>query len=85
MAGARALNVAFLQEPLGAAAEARLQGLRTELDAFRTAGREVWWLCQAKQSESTFSNAVFEKVLGVKATFRGISTLQRLAARYLEA
>ena len=85
VAGARALNVAFLQEPLGAAAEARLQGLRTELDAFRTAGREVWWLCQAKQSESTFSNAVFEKVLGVKATFRGISTLQRLAAKYPEA
>ncbi len=85
VAGALALNVAFLQEPLTAAAEARLQGLRTELDAFRTAGREVWWLCQSKQSESTFSNAVFEKTVQVKATFRGFNTLQRLAAKHLEA
>ncbi|NWJ39982.1 MAG: DUF1697 domain-containing protein [Geothrix sp.] len=84
VAEAQALNVAFLQEPLTTTAEARLQGLRTELDAFRTRGREVWWLCQAKQSESTFSNKVFEKALGVKATFRGFSTLQRLAAKYLE-
>jgi uncharacterized protein (DUF1697 family) len=85
VAAARALNVAFLQEPLAPEAEARLQGLRTELDAFRTAGREVWWLCQAKQSESTFSNAVFEKTVRVKVTFRGFNTLQRLAAKHLEA
>lgn len=84
VAAARALNVAFLQEPLTAEAEARLQGLRTELDAFRAKGREVWWLCQAKQSESTFSNAVFEKTVQVKATFRGFNTLQRLAAKHLE-
>lgn len=85
VARAQALSVAFLQEPLTADAEARLQGLQTDVDAFRITGREVWWLCQVKQSESTFSNAVFEKVLGVKATFRGLNTLQRLAAKHLEA
>jgi uncharacterized protein (DUF1697 family) len=55
------------------------------VDAFRASGREVWWLCQVKQSESTFSNAVFEKALKVKATFRGFNTLQRLAAKHLKA
>ena len=84
-AGAKALNVALLQGPLPAEAEARLQGLRTELDAFRAAGREVWWLCFARQSESTFSNAVFEKTVKVRATFRGLNTLQRLAAKHLKA
>ena len=64
---------------------ARLQTLRTSVDAFSTLGREVWWLCRVKQSESTFSNAVFEKALGIKATFRGFNTLHRLAAKYLEA
>ena len=82
---ARALNVALLHLPLTAEAEARLQPLSTALDAFRTSGREVWWLCRAKQSESTFSNAVFERTVQVKATFRGFNTLQRLAAKYLKA
>jgi uncharacterized protein (DUF1697 family) len=84
-AGSKALNLALLQAPLTAEAEARLQGLRTEVDAFRTAGREVWWLCFARQSESTFSNAVFERTVKVKATFRSFSTLQRLATKYLRA
>jgi uncharacterized protein (DUF1697 family) len=85
VAAAQALNVALLQAPLTREAETRLQALGTELDAFRASGREVWWLCQAKQSESTFSNAVFEKALGLKATFRGFNTLRRLAAKYLKA
>ena len=83
-AGAVALIVALLQGPLPAEAEARLKGLRTEVDAFRTAGREVWWLCFVKQSESTFSNAVFEKTVKVRATFRGFNTLQRLATKHLK-
>jgi uncharacterized protein (DUF1697 family) len=85
MAGAVALNVALLQAPLTPEAGTRLQGLRTEVDAFRSAGREVWWLCFVKQSESTFSNAVFEKTVKARATFRGFNTLQRLATKYLEA
>jgi uncharacterized protein (DUF1697 family) len=85
VAAGQALNVALLQAPLTREAETLLQALGTELDAVRTSGREVWWLCQAKQSESTFSNDVFEKALGLKATFRGFNTLQRLAAKYLKA
>lgn len=85
IASATALNVALLQAPLTAEAETRLQTLRTEVDAFRAAGREIWWLCGVKQSESTFSNAVFEKTVQVKATFRGFNTLQRMAAKYLKA
>jgi uncharacterized protein (DUF1697 family) len=80
---AKALNVALLHAPLTVEAEARLQTRGTEVDAFRAKGREVWWLCQMKQSESKFSNTVFEKTLGLKTTFRGFSTLQRLAAKCL--
>ena len=82
IASAQALNVALLQAPLSAEGEARLQTLESEVDAFRVVGRDVWWLCSVKQSESTFSNAVFEKALKVKATFRGSNTLKRLAAKY---
>jgi len=81
VAAAQALNVALLQAPLTAEAEDRLQALRTDVDALVVRGREVWWLCQARQSESTFSNAVFERAVQAKATFRGFKTLQRLAAK----
>ena len=84
VAAAKAHNVVLLQAPLTAADELRLQPLRTEVDALLAKGREVWWLCQAKQSESTFSNVVFEKALGLKATLRSFSTLQRLAAKHLK-
>ncbi|GLH74654.1 hypothetical protein GETHLI_31560 [Geothrix limicola] len=84
VASAKALNVALLHAPLPPEAEARLQTLRTEVDAFRAVGREVWWLCRMKQSESTFSNAVFERATKVQATFRGFNSLQRLAAKHLK-
>jgi uncharacterized protein (DUF1697 family) len=84
VASARALNVALLHAPLSPEAEVRLQALRTEVDAFQAVGREVWWLCRMKQSESAFSNSVFEKTTKVQATFRGLNSLQRLAAKYLE-
>jgi uncharacterized protein (DUF1697 family) len=60
----------------------RLRTLRTEIDDFHVHGREVYWLCRRKQSESTFSNAVFERALRVSTTFRGIRTVVRLAAKY---
>jgi uncharacterized protein (DUF1697 family) len=84
VAAARTLNVVLLNVALTAESVARLQALSTDQDAFRARDREVWWLCQVNQSDSRFSNAVFEKTLGLKATFRGINTLERLAAKYLE-
>ncbi len=56
--------------------------LRTEVDDFRVHGREIHWLCRVGQSESDFSNAVFEKTTGVRATFRNINTVRKLAAKY---
>ena len=79
LASAGALNIAFLGAPLNAAALNALMALKTEIDDFHVHGREVYWLCKKKQSESKFSNAVFEKRLKLRATFRGFNTLTRLA------
>ncbi len=79
---AAALNVGLLADPLPAPARKRLQSLATDIDAFQVHGREIYWLCRRKQSESTFSNAVFERTLGVRATFRTIKTFVRLVERY---
>jgi uncharacterized protein (DUF1697 family) len=81
---ALALNVAFLAAPLGAEAKKSLMALRTEIDDFHVSGREVYWLCKKRQSDSRFSNVGFEKALGVRATFRGLNTVVKLAAKYSE-
>ena len=77
-----ALNVAFLAEPLNDARKRLLAGFTTEIDDFHVHGREMYWLCRTRQSESTFSNQRFEKALGIRATFRGVNTVAKLAAKY---
>ena len=81
LASAGALNVAFLAEPLGETEKAVLESVKTEMDDFHTHLREVYWRCTKKQSESKFSNVVFERKLKLKATFRGINTVRKLAAK----
>ena len=78
-----ALNIAFLTDPLDDPSKQKLMALRTEIDDFHVHGREIYWLCRKKQSESTFSNAVLEKALGVKSTLRGKNTVRKMAEKYL--
>jgi uncharacterized protein (DUF1697 family) len=79
---AGAFCVGFLDRPLDAAAARGLMAFKTEIDDFHTNGREVYWLCKKRQSESTFNNVNMERKLKVRATFRGINTVARLAAKH---
>ena len=79
---ALALNVAFLGEPLAPAAVKVLTAMRTPIDDFHVNGREMYWLCRKRQSDSRFTNVRFEKAVGGKATFRGLKTIVKLAAKY---
>ena len=81
MASDDAMNIGFLAAPMPAAAVETLMGLRSEIDDFHVHGREVWWRCARKQNESTFSNASFERACKLRVTFRGINTVQKLAAK----
>jgi uncharacterized protein (DUF1697 family) len=79
---ATAYNLAFLAAEPHEDGVRRLTALTSEIDRFQVHERQVYWLCQKKQSESTFSNAVLEKALGQSSTLRGISTLQKLLEKY---
>jgi len=79
---AGAVCVGFLAEQLTTRARKSLMSLRSEIDDFHINGREVYWLCKLRQSDSRFSNVLFEKRLNVRVTFRGINTVARLAAKY---
>jgi uncharacterized protein (DUF1697 family) len=81
---ALALNVGFLSEPVTGKAEKTIMAMKSEIDEFHVCGREVFWLCKAKQSDSKFSNTRFEKALNTRATWRNVNTVARLAAKYPE-
>jgi len=77
-----ALVVGFLREPLDAATKRAVLALKTDIDDLHVNGRELYWRTAGGQSDSTLSNALFERTLKGKATFRNINTVTRLAARY---
>lgn len=79
---AKSLVVGFLEKPLSGAQEKLLMGFRSEVDDFRVRGAEIYWLAQIGQGQSEFSNAKLEKALGIRATLRGMNTVQKLAAKY---
>jgi len=79
---AGAFNVAFLTDPLDASSKKRLMTLKTGIDDFHTHEREIYWLCLKRQSESTFSNVVFEKIVGRRTTFRGMNTIRKIVEKY---
>jgi uncharacterized protein (DUF1697 family) len=72
--------VGFVARPFDAAQQKIVKGFNNELDAFHVQGRELYWMSRNRQSESKFSNAAFERALGLRATFRSIKTVQRIAA-----
>ncbi|MBK7317117.1 MAG: hypothetical protein IPI86_05530 [Anaerolineales bacterium] len=57
--------------------------MKTDIDDFHIHGRELYWLCRKKQSESKISNVVLEKALGLKTTLRGINTINKMAEKYI--
>jgi uncharacterized protein (DUF1697 family) len=77
-----ALMISFLDREPDSAGVARLMGYRSDVDDFRVVGREVYWLCRVKVSESKFAGGALDKALGMPATMRSVTTVGKLAAKY---
>ncbi len=73
------VNVAFLTQPLSLEQATALAAMKTELDDFAHSNREIYWLCRGNQMESKFSNAVLERRLRLRTTFRRVSMLAKLS------
>ncbi len=74
------INVAFLQRALTEEDATAIAPLRNTQDDFVSDGHELYWICQSLQSQSKFSNAVLERKLRTRTTFRRGSMLQGLLA-----
>ena len=77
-----ALSVAFVRSAASPMAAARLLALTSPVDDFQIAGREIFWRCRVRVSESRISGARLEKALAAASTVRNITTIRKLAALY---
>lgn len=75
------LWVGFLKSELSRESRDRLLAFRTGVDEFDARGREAFWMCRTRFSESSVSGAKLEKALAMPATFRNVTTVRKLALR----
>jgi uncharacterized protein (DUF1697 family) len=76
-----ALYIAFLPGIPSRAAREKLISVATATDKFRFHGRELYWLCLTRFSDSRFSGARLERILGVPVTVRSAVTVRKIAAK----
>lgn len=77
------LYVSFLKAPLADAVQQRVLALGSDTDAFHMHGRELYWLCRVRLSDSPlFSGTLLPKTVGVPTTMRNITTVRKLAAKF---
>ena len=78
-----ALYIGFVADNPGVQAKQKLLSFCGEIDDLHVQGREVYWLCRTtRMSDSKFSGALLEKILGMRATFRNSTTIRKIAAKY---
>lgn len=77
-----ALHIAFMHEPAPAAARDSILEHRSAVDDIHVHGRELYWRIRGRMSDSTFSAARLEKILGAPVTARNANTVRRLTERY---
>ncbi len=75
-------HVGFLKAPVGRDGQARVAAYATADERFGFDGREIYWLTRGGIGQSRFSNAVFERIVRSPATFRNVTTVRKLTAKY---
>ncbi|HTY41598.1 MAG TPA: DUF1697 domain-containing protein [Thermoanaerobaculia bacterium] len=81
-AAGHSLFVGFHGTVADAQARRRVRALASEVDAFHLRGREVFWLCRGRSTDSSVYGGGLEKALGQPATVRNATTVRRIAEKY---
>jgi uncharacterized protein (DUF1697 family) len=75
----QSINIAFLTKLPDEKVINKLMSFNSEIDDFHIHEREIYWLCKKKQSQSSFSNTVLEKITQQTSTLRGYNTIRRIS------
>ena len=81
-AAGHSLYVGLLRSDPGDAEKKKVLAMRTPTDEFRVEGRELYWLCRTRSTDSIVSGTRLEKAVGMPATFRNVNTIRKLAEKY---
>jgi len=76
------LQVVFLKTAPGAEVKEKVSALRTDYDELHIHGRELYWWCQGRSSDSLIKPGRMDKALGTPGTARNVTTVRKLAAKY---
>ncbi len=76
------LYVGFVATEPDKQAKAKIISLANDVDDFHFQGREVYWLRRTSAGESEYAGQLFEKKLGRPMTFRNVTTVRKIAAKY---
>lgn len=77
--------VGFLPDAPTAEVIKRVVALETPVDALAIHGRELYWGCRTRFSESQIKNSVLSKAIAVPMTVRNMTTVRKLAEKLLSA
>lgn len=77
------LYVVFLGKAPSEDVKKKLVALSNPVDEFHVHGRELYWMCRKRMSESTVTGGMLEKAAGgMPGTNRNVTTVRKLAAKY---
>lgn len=77
------IHVAFLWSPLPASAAAALEAVDNGYDELRVLGREFYWLCRGRMSDSTLWEQPEIKALKLPScTLRNLGSVRKLVAKH---
>src|ERR1051325_11038365 len=74
--------VGFLKSKPDAEGSAQVMAFADGVNDFHFHGREVYWNSRDRRSVLKLSGATFERALRVRATFRNVTTVRKLAKKY---
>ena len=78
------IHVGFLHEPLAPAVARKLAAIRTPIDALRIDGREFYWLCRGRISDSKVWTLPEVKALRLpSSSMRSLTSIRKLIAKHL--
>jgi uncharacterized protein (DUF1697 family) len=79
------LYVSFLRDAPSAAARRAVEALSGPNEDFHIHERELFWLSRVPFGESKVAGPSLERILGMPATMRNVTSLRKLAARCADA
>ena len=78
------VHVGFLHEKLPPSIARKLEAVHTEVDAFRVHGREYYWLCRVRTSDSKVWTSPELKALKLpSSSMRNLTTIRKLVEKHL--